>query len=220
MKFQPKRFVVEVRRGTNRADFASPDPSSDRFSNAEAMLFGEAPKPTSQPKLPGNTSGDALSGRVLPSLVEPPPPTVEDLPPPVRRGRKPGSKNKPKLHLASDPDMVAERPRRGRKPGSKNKPKLIASNAVAAGRFAAGAAHYSGFADAGATWQHNEAPEPIQAKLPSAASSEALDQRQAGQQAPRLRDRSSILRRYVLDLDPRPGQAGAFRARRLARAAR
>ena len=227
MKFQPKRFVVEVKRGTSRAAFASPDPSPDRFSSAEAMLFGESPKTGPKPARQAITQGEAAAGRVLPSLVEPPPPVVEDEPEPVRRGRKPGSKNKPKLHLASsEPDSIADRPRRGRKPGSKNKPKLLvtAASPAPSGRAPVAASATRSFGDDGISWremQTTEPPEPSRAERPATdpANQDAGETR-TGALRPRLRERSTILRRYVLDLEPRAGQAGALRARRLARAAR
>ena len=193
------------------------------------MLFGEAPKAEQKPVRQVIATGEAAGGRVLPSLVEPPP-AVEDEPEPVRRGRKPGSKNKPKLHLASsEPDSIVERPRRGRKPGSKNKPKLALTTAVSSvasdrSHGAAGAMRSYGFADDGAPWRDTESagsPEPSRAERPSA---EPADQdggeTRTGRLRPRLRERSTILRRYVLDLEPRAGQPGALRARRLARAAR
>ena len=231
MKFQPKRFVVEVKRGTSRAAFASPDPSPDRFISAEAMLFGEGPKTDRKVQQPALSDGQVPGGRVLRSLVEPPPPSVEELSPPVRRGRKPGSKNKPKIHLvSSEPDSIVEPPRRGRKPGSKNKPKLP-STAVASpdslDHHGTAAMRSYGFADDGATGQDEPAPRssaPLQADRAAIATSDSADQggRETGAKRlrPRLRDRSTILKRYVLDLEPRAGQSGALRARRLARAAR
>lgn len=235
MKFQPKRFVVEVKRGTNRAAFASPDPVSDRFSSAEAMLFGGAPKAETKAEAAGLAQGDASSGRILRSLVEPEP-VVEDAPPPVRRGRKPGSKNKPKPHLTAPmaemgPDTSAERPRRGRKPGSKNKPKAPVTvafpTATPDGHYDAAAAMRSyGFADEGPAWLEpvSGAAEPVPApsiQLAPAPADAFGDNgpARAGRSRSRLRDRSTILKRYVLDLEPRPGQFGALRARRLARAA-
>lgn len=216
MKFQPKRFVVEVKRGTNRASFASPDASADRFSDAEAALFG-APNRIDdrrQPSWPGEaaTAGkaEAPSGRILRSLVEPPPPVVEEEPP-VRRGRKPGSKNKPKpqLETAFPPALAAGRP--------------------AAGQESLAAAMRSyGFADDAAAWSTpapaaaqdspraaSPAPAPAQTDPAAPAASPAAPRARPGV---RLRDRSSILKRYVLDIEPRPGQPGAIRARRRARA--
>ena len=216
-----------MKRGTSRAAFASPDPTADRFSGAEALLFGGTTKAETKPDRPAMAKGDASGGRVLRSLVEPPP-VVEDLPPPVRRGRKPGSKNKPKPHLAmvTGPDLIAERPRRGRKPGSKNKPKAPVPIAfppdTVGGPYDAAAAMRSyGFADDGTVWREARAPgvpEPSRATPDPTAAHEG--EARAGRQRIRLRDRSTILKRYVLDLEPRPGQPGALRARRLARVAR
>ncbi len=179
--------------------------------------------------------GDPAGGRVLRSLVEPPPPVVEDLAPPVRRGRKPGSKNKPKVQttpvvMAAEPETAAERPRRGRKPGSKNKPKLPVAAAfpppTAGGPYDAAAAMRSyGFADDGTVWRETSRPrfaepgQPAPAPVSDAATPDETTAGDGGHRR-RLRDRSIILKRYVLDLEPRPGQPGALRARRLARAAR
>lgn len=235
MKFQPKRFVVEVKRGTSRASFASPDPAPDRFSSAEAMLFGGTPKAEVEPERATMAKSEAAGGRILRSLVEPPEPVVEEPVPPVRRGRKPGSKNKPKLPptsaapAADGPDVIAERPRRGRKPGSKNKPKVPVAAAfppsIPGGAYDVAAAMRSyGFADDGTLWREPDAPAPPvpSPALPAASAEPAAadDAATAGRRRPRLRDRSTILKRYVLDLEPRPGQPGAMRARRLARAAR
>ncbi len=181
------------------------------------------------------TKGDAAGGRILQSLVEPPPPVAEELPPPVRRGRKPGSKNKPKIDptsavMAAGAESSGERPRRGRKPGSKNKPKPAVGAAfplVTPGSpyDAAAAMRSYGFEDDGTGWGDTappRSPEPISASPASATDAEApvAAATDDGGRRRRLRDRSTILKRYVLDLEPRPGQPGALRARRLARAAR
>ncbi len=224
MKFQPKRFVVEVKRGTSRASFASPDPSTAKFSNAEAMLFGASSKADTQPAPPVAAKKHAPSGRVLRSLVEPPPPVVEDEPPPVRRGRKPGSKNKPKPQVLSDAPVIdVERPRRGRKPGSKNKPKApiptAFPTAAAASQQSLAAMRSYGFADeATADWAAPAPPltvEPPAPAAPAAAETAALE---VAQPRTRLRERSTILKRYVLGIEPSPGQPGALRTRRLRRA--
>lgn len=228
MKFQPKRFVVEVKRGTSRAAFASPDPVADRFSNAEAMLFGGATKGQAKADQSSSFKDDASSGRVLRSLVEPPPPVAEEPAAPVRRGRKPGSKNKPKVHPTPDTpaagiDVLAERPRRGRKPGSKNKPKspttMVAPSSVQGGPSSvADMMRNYGFGDEEAAWQDEEVSDVAQPD--ETASARVRDESAPRLPRPRLRDRSTILKRYVLDVEPRPGQPGSLRARRLARAAR
>ena len=132
--------------------------------------------------------------------------------------------------MAAEPEMAAERPRRGRKPGSKNKPKLPVGAAFppltpGSSYDAAAAMRSYGFSDDGTVWREApppRSPEPGQASpapVSDAAASDGIAAGDAGQRL-RLRDRSNILKRYVLDLEPRPGQPGALRARRLARAAR
>lgn len=214
MKFQPKRFVVEVKRGTSRAAFSSPDTSSDKFSNAEASLFGGSPK--SDTSLPLQTKDKPPAGaapraeprvfdgqprRILESLIEEPVAAVVD-------------------------DEPIERPRRGRKPGSKNKPKLAAPASAGSGAwpFLSPAAR-----------AFMEGPQPTVASSarhdPTIAEHRAEDSavsRTSGdvsngdgrqQQRPRLRERSSIIKRYVLGTEPKRGQIGSLRARRKARAA-
>ena len=104
MKFQPKRFVVEVKRGTSRAAFSSPDAGPDKFSSAEAMLFG-TPRKDEAVSIPrkSRAAGEAPR-RILESLVEPPAPepVIEEAVERPRRGRKPGSKNKPKVAAVLD----------------------------------------------------------------------------------------------------------------------
>ena len=216
MKFQPKRFVVEVKRGTSRAAFSSPDTSSDKFSNAEASLFGGAPKSESQPlqakdKSPSRPETRAeprifadSPRRILESLIaEPVAPVVDD-------------------------DEPIERPRRGRKPGSKNKPKLVAPaisdfDAPAFRPLSPEAQAFMGGQRSPEAYSfqrdvslaEHRTLEPTRSRVAADATSEGV----ASEQRQRLRERSSIIKRYVLGTEPRPGQIGSLRARRKARAA-
>lgn len=215
MKFQPKRFVVEVKRGTSRAAFSSPDTSSDKFSSAEATLFGGAPKQDSSPPQakdkpkPGADLGTETKlfaeppRRILASLIEEPVAPVID-------------------------DEPVERPRRGRKPGSKNKPKLHAPTADGLGTSAARTLSPA----AQAFMQRPLASEPLStARHPSTAGQQSVESARSramadstiGEARParrqRLRERSSIIKRYVLGTEPTAGQVGSLRARRKARAA-
>ncbi len=214
MKFQPKRFVVEVKRGTSRATFSSPDTTSDKFSNAEASLFGGGSKSDTPPLQTKDKppSGAAIRAeprmfaepprRILESLIEEPVAAVVD-------------------------DEPIERPRRGRKPGSKNKPKLVAP--ASAGSDASASKLLSPAARAfmeGSLSSETVSPrhdmiaehrtaEPAQRR--ALAGPSIGDARQ--EPRPRLRERSSIIKRYVLGTEPKPGQIGSLRARRKARAA-
>ncbi len=127
MKTQRKPFQVEVKRGTSRSAFISPSQEPDVFRKAEALLFR-----VEQPDAPASNnapvSGTNPSRRILQAIEEPQGPllpTSYEAPGP--RGRKPGSKNKPKLtdvvggEEASTPlgsDNETPR-RRGRPPASK-----------------------------------------------------------------------------------------------------
>ena len=200
MKFQPKRFVVEVKRGTSRAAFSSPDAGPDKFSSAEAMLFGTPHKTETVPTPRKSRAADEAPRRILESLVEPaaPEPAIEEEIERPRRGRKPGSKNKPKV--ASVPD--------GAPPPQLSAAALAFMRSPEPARPPAQPVTASdGFDDA----PQAAADRPIQAALAVQA-----DQNRR----PRLRERSSIIKRYVLGIEPQPGQTGSLRARRQARAAR
>lgn len=79
--------------------FPSPEPPTPTFdaarAAAEALFSGGARKPDVQ-------------GRILPSLIEPPPilPEPEPERPTNRRGRKPGSRNKPKVLSGAQPTLT------------------------------------------------------------------------------------------------------------------
>ena len=197
MKFQPKRFVVEVKRGTSRAAFSSPDAGPDRFSSAEAMLFG-TPRKDEAVSIPrkSRAAGEAPR-RILESLVEPPAP-------------------EPVIEEA------VERPRRGRKPGSKNKPK-VAAVLDAPRPLSAAALAFMNLPDRAAE-PDQPAPAAEDGDAPQAVASPATpsDLPVPADQTRRLRlrERSSIIKRYVLGVDPQPGQTGSLRARRQARTAR
>ena len=200
MKFQPKRFVVEVKRGTSRASFTSADTVSDRFNDAEELLFGGNVRTTSALPEAAKAAPGPASGRILRSLIEPPP-AVPDLPEPARRGRKPGSKNKPKVGSA-----------------------LPLPDAAPASAMAAFASRFETKAERASARSDTEAVPRVQVERvpngPGAGPDRPATARTTPPARVRLRHRSSILKRYVLDLDPSPGQAGSLRARKAARALR
>lgn len=194
MKFQPRRFVVEVKRGTSRAAFASPDTVANKFSSAEDLLFGQNPRSMDGDAEPVGGAAVRPPRRILESLIVPEPPLEEP---------------------------AVERPRRGRKPGSKNKPKLVPAAADARPMPRA----TSRFVWDGSEEPEDEpapprpapsAPAPSRAEHAVSTAAEALAPSATARQG-RLRDRSTILRRYVLDMEPRPGETGRFKARRAAR---
>lgn len=128
MRRPTRSFTIERKKGARAGQ--------DKVADAAPPPFEPPapPQPKSRPadanraaaealfKAPARAAkaSDAPERRILQSLEEEPPkfenyqPLAEE---PKKRGRKPGSKNKPK-------EIVAEGPKkRGRKPGSKNKPK-------------------------------------------------------------------------------------------------
>ena len=110
MKRELKPFVVEVKRGKRRSLFgaqvemlnAKPSEASRR---ADLALFAAS---SNEPANSKSLNAEAL-GRILPSLIEvtPEPDVVREDMAPRRRGRKPGSKNKPKV-LRDVPAAVVE----------------------------------------------------------------------------------------------------------------
>ncbi len=215
MKFQPKRFVVEVKRGTSRASFSSPDAGHDKFSNAEATLFGSPRQSDTAPSQTKAKVFDEPPRRILESLIEEPPaPDVADEPVEApRRGRKPGSKNKPKLITPAvetapapssrplSPDVQAFLARTAPNGLSPRAPSPFERNAVRP--------------EASALAEPQRAADPGRTRASDDDSSG-----EAGQsRRQRLRDRSTILKRYVLGTEPKLGQTGSLRARRKARAA-
>ena len=200
MKFQPRRFVVEVKRGTSRTAFTSPDTLAQKFSSAEEMLFGGGAKSGAPQPSPVKAKPASPNGRILESLIEPPPPlpVVEELSERPRRGRKPGSKNKPKVQ-ATSPAPVA--------PAGMPLPRPI--EAIPAERRA--------FDEDGLDWRDHDASMPADAEAHGADRHPAREQggerpTATGRTTSRLRDRSSIIKRYVLGTEPRPGQPGSLRA--------
>jgi hypothetical protein len=110
MRRQIRPFTIEHKRGGRSPQpmepqpFEVPAPSPEpapvnatgatRWAAAEALFSAPSPAPNK----PTEPEPAATTGRILPSLIEPPPPApvydVEDAP--RRRGRKPGSRNKPR----------------------------------------------------------------------------------------------------------------------------
>ena len=101
-------FTVETKKGARRADKTEaaptpflelePEPIAERKRSTPQMKAAQAlfDKPAPTPAQPGAPEAGA---RILRSLIEPPPvlPVFDDFPDePMRRGRKPGSKNKPR----------------------------------------------------------------------------------------------------------------------------
>jgi hypothetical protein len=127
MRRDPRPFVVEVRRGQKKTPAAPvPAPVQDRgfdddlMRRAEEALFGkpavvQAPDPEAGPADPA--AGDPKQPRrILEAIV----PEAEEaevpvLPEPVRRGRKPGSKNRPKETLEAEAPVAKRRRGRPRK---------------------------------------------------------------------------------------------------------
>jgi len=130
MKRPIKPFVVEVRKGQKKGDepvqTSQPKPApkpgprnasgDDALRRAQAMLFSPSPAPS---PAPAEVTPPGRTGRILASLDEPTPPVVADAPA-RKRGRPPGSLNKPK----SEAKAPAGAPkRRGRPP--KNPPQPL-----------------------------------------------------------------------------------------------
>jgi len=154
-------------------------------------MFGE-PKPSVAADREFTGAPAKPAGRILPALDVPDPMVAAEPQPTARRGRPPGSKNKPKSALSRPVSlaaigMVAPRP---------------SMDEVAAGMDRVGG-----------RFLRSPASERVTAGTPgrSDATPEARSPR------PRLRDRSRILRRYVLGIEPRAGQRGSLRARKAER---
>ena len=106
MKRPIKPFVVEVRKGQKKGDepaqTSQPKPApkpgprnasgDDALRRAQAMLFSPSPAPS---PAPAEVTPPGRTGRILASLDEPTAPVVADAPA-RKRGRPPGSLNKPK----------------------------------------------------------------------------------------------------------------------------
>jgi hypothetical protein len=128
MRRPTRSFTIErkkgARAGQDKAADAAPPPFEPPAPPQPKSRPADANRAAAEAlfKAPARATGatDAPERRILQSLEEAPPkfenyqPLAEE---PKKRGRKPGSKNKPK-------DGIADAPKkRGRKPGSKNKPK-------------------------------------------------------------------------------------------------
>ena len=209
MKREPKPFVVELKRGARRSAFLGPrevaEPTSDAVRRAERALFAavvDADVPVRPPVA-------EPPGRVLQSLIEPHVVMAADVGQPERpasrRGRKPGSKNKPKTERAAPEAEATPSPISG----TASAEDAIWSKAAAAELPAAPAGSpASGIARAGRDRQGEG----------HAATASPDDSAPPRRQ--RLRDRSSILARYVFETEPVPGERWKRSARRAGRGRR
>ncbi len=194
MRNHPRPFVVEVKRGTSRQSFQSHSLESDKFSAAEKLLFSntrvELVLDTAPPLKPGS------AGRVLPVLSDEQEIVLADPFPAPRRGRPPGSKNKVKQPDLKRPAEV---------------PVVPLSFGIAT-HLAEVEQKIIADRHSGQELRHDDVlsapalPEP--AVVPTEQPPRAM----------RLRDRSRILRRYVLGIEPRAGERGSFRNRKSASA--
>ena len=192
MRHHPRPFVVEVKRGTSRQSFQTHSLESEKFSAAEKLLFSiprvERVLDIASPVKPGN------SGRVLPVISDAQEIVLADPFPAPRRGRPPGSKNKAKQPDVASPIEVPAAP------------------------FAFGiAAHVAEveqkiIADRHSGQELRDDDVSVVPVLPEPASTPT----EAPTRATRLRDRSRILRRYVLGIEPRAGERPSFRNRKAA----
>ena len=200
MKREQKPFVVEVKRGKRRFPFAGRledqnGKASDANRRAEIALFAASPGGPTAPDL----SRSEKIGRILPSLIEVPSfDPLREEPAPRRRGRKPGSKNKPKFLASGGAPVFGTAPKGGREGGA------VANGAGLSGAVQRSALDpYAGAVEAGT--QHAEAP--------GSGHSEAAT---AQTRRVRLRDRSAILARYVFKTEPAPGERWKRPSRRRA----
>ena len=194
MRHNPRPFVVEVKRGTSRQSFQSHSLESDKFSAAEKLLFSD-PRvdrvvDTASPLRPGP------SGRVLPVVSDVPAIVLADPFPAPRRGRPPGSKNKVKQ---PEPGVTWPAP----VPAATFQ--FEATSAVADVEPMTVADRHDV-----QDLRHDDVRLAPTLPEPAVAAAE-------GPIRPmRLRDRSRILRRYVLGIEPRAGERKSFRNRKSA----
>ncbi len=191
MRHHPRPFVVEVKRGTSRQSFQTHSLESEKFSAAEKLLFSnprvEHVLDSASPIKPGN------SGRVLPVISDVQEIVLADPFPAPRRGRPPGSKNKAKQADAASPIEVPAAP-------------------VAFGI----AAHVAEVEQEITPDRHSgEELRDEDVSIAPALPEPVLAPTEAPR-ATRLRDRSRILRRYVLGIEPRAGERPSFRNRKAA----
>ncbi len=155
------------------------------------MLFGNSSGGPASPAPQKARANSEPPRRILESLIAPPPE------PPVA-------------------EEIGERPRRGRKPGSKNKPKVADGAAVApapAPRLSAEALAFMRVPQTAVPAErHPASPAP---EVPDEVGGVPAGQSRRG----RLRERSNIIKRYVLGIEPSPGKTGSLRARKRIRAA-
>ena len=110
MKREVKPFVVEVKRGKRRQSFLG-QRDDDTATMSEATRRAELALFSGSSTDAAKAAAGEPAGRILPSLIEPPVAEIEpEEPQPKRRGRKPGSKNKPKLPPADLGDAPVLRP--------------------------------------------------------------------------------------------------------------
>ena len=202
MKRELKPFVVEVKRGKRRQSFLGQFEDqtvtmTDATRRAELALFSSPP----DGKVASKRGTDEPAGRILPSLIEPPPAeTVVEEPPPRRRGRKPGSKNKPKL------PVYAVQVSAGSVPQDEDDDDDFADDHPVAWSSDEDEPPHHDPVQAEARVDH--LPEHPAKVMPDEVPSEPRMRQ-------RLRERSTILARYVHGTSPAPGEGWTRRARRL-----
>ena len=192
MRHHPRPFVVEVKRGTSRQSFQSHSLEADKFSAAEKLLFSSAH--VERVIEPAPPVQPAQSGRVLPALSELHEIVLADPLPAPRRGRPPGSKNKAKqLELARPTE----------------------SSAISF-TFETDSDGVADIAPLTLADQNSDQDPQVDETLFAPAPNPAVAATEAPPRAMRLRDRSRILRRYVLGLEPRAGERKSLRNRKAA----
>ena len=205
MKRDLKPFVVEVKRGKRRSQLGKPFESlgldsslGEAAKRAEMALFASPPAQKIVAAPPPQTAG-----RVLPSLIEIPPVVTRDAEPaPRRRGRKPGSKNKPKLANGDHPSAIeAPRSRQPKVPAATS-PIVTARSFGTAGTRPPSSASIKTEAARPIVIE----PATVETHAPAGPTPRSI----------RLRNRSSILARYVLGTEPAPGEQWKRRSRRKA----
>ncbi len=192
MRHHPRPFVVEVKRGTSRHSFQSHSLEADKFSAAEKLLFSAAR--VEQVSEPAPPVQPAQSGRVLPALSEMNEIVLADPFPAPRRGRPPGSKNKAKqLELTRPAESSAF------------------SFVVETHSEAAAEMQPLSLDD-----QHSGQDPRVEDSFFGPAPNPAAAATEGPPRGMRLRDRSRILRRYVLGIEPRAGERKSLRNRKAA----
>ncbi len=189
MRNHPRPFVVEVKRGTSRQSFQSHNSDSDKFSAAERLLFSKAQDDPVVATAPQTKPGQ--SGRVLPVVSDVHDIVLADPFPTPRRGRPPGSKNKVKPIGEALPRESLVLPLFG-----------IAPDVADVESETFDVRHD------GPSFRDDEVClAPVVPDPPTAAAN-------GPSRTTRLRDRSRILRRYVLGVEPRAGERMSFRKRK------